>query len=195
MAATTTACIGNTVRTLRTVPSRPAASGSPLERGAALPQIYEWLNNFGAAPSERLGYSKLVRCPRQEATLASILVVDDEPDVLEIVATIMASAGHSITTAAGGLAALNILDSEKAFDLLLTDIVMPGLNGFNLARMARMRRRSLKVLYMTGYHETVTAMRDTGERYGKLLSKPILPQELRTEVATALAGPQAPPAG
>ena len=121
--------------------------------------------------------------------MASILVVDDEPDVLELVATIMTSVGHNITTAASGLAALNLLDSEKPFDLLVTDVVMPGLNGFNLARMARMRRRSLKILYMTGYHETVTAMRDTGERFGKLISKPILPQELRSEVATALARP------
>jgi CheY-like chemotaxis protein len=117
------------------------------------------------------------------------LVVDDEPDVLELVATIMTSVGHSITTAASGLAALNLLDSEKPFDLLVTDVVMPGLNGFNLARMARMRRRSLKILYMTGFHETVTAMRDTGERFGKLIGKPILPQELRSEVASALAGP------
>ncbi len=133
-------------------------------------------------------------CDRRRA-LASILVVDDEPDVLEIVATIMASAGHSITTAVSGVAALNVLDSEKPIDLMLTDIVMPGLNGFNLARMARMRRRSLKVLYMTGFHETVTAMRDAGERLGKLINKPILPQELRTEVATALAAdPSTPPA-
>jgi CheY-like chemotaxis protein len=125
--------------------------------------------------------------------MASILVVDDDADVLATIRAIVASAGHAVATARNGVEALNLLDGNERFDLMLTDIIMPGLNGFNLARMARLRRASMRILYLTGFTEQVTALRDTGERYGKLLNKPILPQELRQEIAAALSG--APPAG
>jgi CheY-like chemotaxis protein len=119
--------------------------------------------------------------------MASILVVDDDPDVLETLVAIVKAGGHSVVPAKNGNTALDILDGDTPLDLLLTDVVMPGLNGFNLARMARMRRKSLKILYLTGFHDTVTAMRDVGEKYGKLLNKPILPHDLRVEVDAALA--------
>jgi DNA-binding response OmpR family regulator len=64
---------------------------------------------------------------------------------------------------------------------------MPGLNGFNLARMARLRRESLKILYLTGFFEEVITLRDGGAKYGKLLRKPIIPQQLRAEIDSALA--------
>jgi CheY-like chemotaxis protein len=118
--------------------------------------------------------------------MAAVLVVDDDPDVLATVAKIIEQSGHKVATAASGLAALAVLDEDKPIDLLLTDVIMPGLNGFNLARMAHLRRPSLKVLYLTGFHEAATAMRDVGDRLGKLLTKPIQPADLRREVADAL---------
>jgi two-component system, cell cycle response regulator CpdR len=119
--------------------------------------------------------------------LASVLVVDDDADVLDIVASVVASAGHNVVKAGNGNEALNVLDGGDLFDLMITDIIMPGLNGFNLARMARMRRPLLRILYLTGFHEEAIAMRDAGGRYGKLLLKPIAPQDLQNEVDIALS--------
>src|ERR1700730_13868750 len=109
--------------------------------------------------------------------MASILVVDADAYVLELLVVNLKSSGHSVFKANSGIVALQILDASNAIDLMITDIVMPGLNGFNLARMARMRRPNLKIMYLTGYHEQSMAMRDPGERLGKLLTKPIMPAE------------------
>jgi DNA-binding NtrC family response regulator len=124
-----------------------------------------------------------------EARVSSLLVVDDDADVLKALCAVLAGAGHNVQHASSGLAALEILDRDKALDLLLTDIVMPGLHGFNLARMGRLRCPHLKVLYMSGFIDLETVVQDEGPRLGKLLSKPIRPQELKREVEEALAAP------
>lgn len=117
--------------------------------------------------------------------MAALLVVDDDTEVLEAVCAVLAGMGHSVERAAGGIPALDILDG-KHIDLLLTDVMMPGLHGFNLARMAVLRQPEIKVLYFTGYTE-YTIERDEGQKFGKLLHKPLTPDELRQEVEAALA--------
>ena len=119
--------------------------------------------------------------------MPAIIVVDDDPDVLATLGNVLKAAGHSVVLAGGGIEALNVLDTGRPFDLLLTDVIMPGLNGFNLARMARIRRPALKILYLTGWFETAEMTLDQGEKYGRLLKKPILPADLRREVSAALA--------
>jgi CheY-like chemotaxis protein len=118
--------------------------------------------------------------------MASILVVDDDPDVLDTMAAMLRSSGHQVTAAPSGVRALDVLDAGGAFDLLITDIVMPGLHGFNLARMATMRRRSLAVLYLTGFVEQSAALADQGERLGELLIKPVRADALEGAVDRAL---------
>jgi CheY-like chemotaxis protein len=124
--------------------------------------------------------------------MATILVVDDDADVRRSLEQMLADRGYDVLTAPSGTAALDILD-RSAVDLLLTDIVMPGLNGFNLARMARRHRPSLKILYLTGYIERGVVERDAGDKYGKILVKPIAPDELGKEVGTALLACNAEP--
>jgi CheY-like chemotaxis protein len=119
--------------------------------------------------------------------MATILLVDDDPDGREILACILRSGAHTVIEAAGGTDALDVLDRAEDLDLLLTDVVMPGLSGFNLARMVRMRRPALRILYVTAFADQVLTMRDAGEKYGKLLMKPIHADELLKEVDTALA--------
>jgi DNA-binding NtrC family response regulator len=121
--------------------------------------------------------------------MATVLIVDDDPDVLDALSAVIASAGHTVERAARGLAALDILDQRTQIDLLLTDVVMPGLHGFNLARMGRLRRPDLRVLYISGFADLETIVQDEGPKLGKLLSKPLAPAELRREVAEALASP------
>ncbi len=119
--------------------------------------------------------------------MAKIMLVDDDEDVRNTLARMLEGDGHEIVPAANGNEALDVLDKGEPLDLLLTDVIMPGLNGFNLARMARTRRPRIKVLYLTGYHQQTVALRDEGTKYGKLLVKPIRAADLRQEVNTALS--------
>src|SRR6185437_10609332 len=95
--------------------------------------------------------------------MATVLIVDDDPDVLDALSAVIASAGHVVERAGSGLAALDILDLDRSLELLLTDVIMPGLNGLNLARMARLRRANIRVLYISGFNE-LEAIRKTRGR-------------------------------
>ena len=119
--------------------------------------------------------------------MATILVVDDDLDVLDTVTAIIRSGGHKVAQAASGSDALDFLDSDFPIDLLVTDIVMPGMDGLSLARLVHSRRPSVKILYLSGWSESPEVKRDAGPRFGKLLRKPVLPRDLRREVAEALA--------
>jgi CheY-like chemotaxis protein len=123
------------------------------------------------------------------ATMSNLLVVDDDQDVLDTIKTFLEPSGHAITTANCGLPALDILDSNQELDLMITDVVMPGLIGFSLARMARTRRPWLKILYLSGGGENAQVCREQGSLLGKLLNKPISALDLRREVEDALALP------
>lgn len=118
--------------------------------------------------------------------MATILFVDDDPDVLSIMGMALEGVGHNVLQASNGIAALDIMENQRGVDLLLTDVMMPGLNGFNLARMARARDPFLKILYLTGFHERSMTMKDHGDKLGKLLTKPILPEDLAKEIDIVL---------
>lgn len=121
--------------------------------------------------------------------MAVVMIVDDEPDVLDTLGAIVARAGHDTLKAPSGLAALDLLDRNRELDLLVTDVIMPGLNGFNLARMALIRRPSLKILFLTGFFEVAQALRDPLAETMKLLRKPILPTDLTQAVTEAINAP------
>src|SRR5260370_7443541 len=116
--------------------------------------------------------------------MASLLVVDDDPDVLDALCAMLAGMGHTVERATGGLPALEIIEG-KPVDLLMTDVVMPGLHGFNLARMAVLRCPTLKVLYFTGYTD-VTISQDEGQKFGKLLTKPLRHDDVPPHAAEPL---------
>jgi CheY-like chemotaxis protein len=93
------------------------------------------------------------------------------------------NAGFQVSAAADFRLALEILEAEQPLDLLVVDIVMPGsVNGLALSRMARMRRKDLKILYVTGY-SIPGAER---EALGPILLKPVDDQQLVAEVERAL---------
>ncbi len=113
---------------------------------------------------------------------ARILLVDDQEEFRYAAEKVLAGAGYDVKAVADYQKALDVLVSDQQVDLLLTDIVMPkGINGFALARMARMRRFGLKVLYATAYDVP------THEAIGKVLRKPIPDSELLNQVKEALA--------
>ncbi len=111
-----------------------------------------------------------------------ILLVDDDESFRYATEKTLKEAGFTVTSAADYRRALDAINGSGRIDLLLTDVVMPNrVNGFALARMARMRRMNLHVLYMTAFDIP------THEAEGKILRKPISGEALVTEVRDALA--------
>jgi CheY-like chemotaxis protein len=115
----------------------------------------------------------------------SILVVEDEDDVRELVATSLRHRGFSVLSVPNAEVALQILMEQVKFDLLFTDIVMPGvIDGFELADRAKRLQPDLKILYATGFAHVSRRSVDT--LHGKLIQKPYRPDDLATEVRRAL---------
>jgi CheY-like chemotaxis protein len=120
---------------------------------------------------------------RRTTQLNTILLVDDESELREVVVTILAEPGHTVLTASDGYEALRIL-VERPIDLLITDVKMPGISGFELARQAKLMRRNLHIIYISGSQEAVRQTQ--GPTYGRVLRKPIRAADLLVEVTRAL---------
>ena len=94
----------------------------------------------------------------------TVLIVEDEPDVLDVAGQLFRSIGYEVTTATNGIEAMGILERRTDIDLLFTDVVMPkGMNGIQLARSARELRPGLRVIVASGY--PIPALR---EQYGRI---------------------------
>ncbi len=87
----------------------------------------------------------------------TILVVDDEPAIRELITGILTDEGYSVVTAVGGHDALNTLSVPNDIVLLFTDIMMPEMDGIELIREARKVAPSLIPIVMTGYATLETA--------------------------------------
>jgi signal transduction histidine kinase len=84
----------------------------------------------------------------------SVLLVEDEPQVRSLTRTMLTSRGYHVLEAASASDALKLIgEQDRPIDLLLTDIVMPGMNGADLAREATATRPAIRVLFMSGYTE------------------------------------------
>jgi CheY-like chemotaxis protein len=115
-----------------------------------------------------------------------ILLVEDDKPFGEALGQLLRRAGFDVALASDFRTALEVLESERPVDLLLTDIVMPGsVNGIALSRMARLRRRDLKVVYLTGYDVPGAET----EASGPILQKPIDDADLISEIERSLAAP------
>jgi PAS domain S-box-containing protein len=117
----------------------------------------------------------------------TILVVEDDPLVRAYVNTQLQSLGYKTLSAANGVEALAIVDSGAAFDLLFTDVIMPGrLNGRQLATEMMQRRLSLKVLFTSGYTENAIIHHGRLDSGVLLLAKPYRKQDLARMLRVAL---------
>ncbi|MFL5254087.1 MAG: response regulator [Rhodopila sp.] len=97
------------------------------------------------------GTAQPARIPDAAAPAATVLVVEDEERIREMIAMLLTEQGYSVIEAEDGPAGLSVVQSAARLDLLLTDIGLPGLNGRQLADAARVRRPGLPVLLITGY--------------------------------------------
>ncbi|MGE0666241.1 MAG: response regulator [Sphingomonadales bacterium] len=108
-----------------------------------------------------------------------ILVVDDQPEVRQAAVRLLKALGHATVEADKASAALEILERDDHFDLLFTDIVMPGsMNGVDLALEVRRRHPAMPILFTSGYVEPELIQRHAGDLHAELLKKPYGKAEL-----------------
>ncbi|MCQ4233912.1 PAS domain-containing protein [Pseudomonas stutzeri] len=115
-----------------------------------------------------------------------VLVVEDDPAVRLLVLDVLDMLGYQALEAAEGTAAVAILESEQRIDLLVTDVGLPGMNGRQLADIARQQRPQLPVLFMTGYAERAASsgFLDSGM---DMISKPFTIDQLVQQISAILA--------
>jgi CheY-like chemotaxis protein len=118
----------------------------------------------------------------------SILIVDDEKSIADTLAMIMQDAGYSARAAYNGAAALT-LSREQAPDLVISDVLMPGMSGVDLAVTTKREFPSCRILLFSGQAASADMLRDArGRGYDfELLAKPIDPDELLQKL-TAMFG-------
>ena len=115
----------------------------------------------------------------------TILLVDDTEALREMIRRVLTGFGYTVLVAADGAQAIAVSEQfQGQIDLLLSDVVMPGIGGPELAIRLRMRRPTLRVLLMSGYDEHSLAAGGAG--YASFIAKPFRPELLSQKVRAAL---------
>lgn len=117
--------------------------------------------------------------------MARVLVVEDEPGVRDFVSRALSQQGHEVATAEDGFAALERLGAET-FDLLLTDIAMPGIDGIALALKASKDWPDMAILMMTGFAHERQRARNLDALGETVVSKPFSLKEICDAVEATL---------
>ena len=125
--------------------------------------------------------------PSVQSRTATILVVEDEPSVLAITETMLTQQGYKVVTAGTPSEAMQKAGSgDHSFDLLLTDVIMPEMNGSELARKIAGMNADIKIVFMSGYSENIIAPHGVLEKGTFFLQKPFTVAQLAETVRTAL---------
>ena len=121
-------------------------------------------------------------------TVQRILLVDDQADVREVLTDLLKALGHHVTSVADGADAVALID-RVSFDVLITDLGMPGLNGLEVAEHARASNPRMPVLLVTGWGTELG--RELPEYVSLVLSKPFTLQSLGAALGRTLASADA----
>jgi two-component system cell cycle sensor histidine kinase/response regulator CckA len=127
--------------------------------------------------------------PARSSGSETILLVEDEEGVRSLMARTLREQGFDVVAAPNGFEALDIATRHaRPPDLLVTDVVMPGMSGRELANALRQIYPTLKVLFVSGYTDDSLLKRGVMEAREALLAKPFLPRELAARVRQILDG-------
>ena len=144
-----------------------------------LPRCEEPLEELPPAPDTREA------APGTE----TVLVVEDEPEVRRLVERLLRGKGYRVLTAGSPADAVGLASAhEGAIDLLLTDVIMPGMNGRELARRLAPARPAMRVLYMSGYADAAMSQQGILPPGTAFVSKPFTPEVLARKVREVLDG-------
>lgn len=174
--------------------------------GLGLSQVYGFVKQSGGHVNlySEVGHGTTVRiylrryygdapAPKKEQTVSPrantgecILLVEDDPDVRSYVAETLGGLGYDVLEAGNGSEALRLLRSHPTIALLLTDVVLPGINGRQLAEEAVVLKPGLKVAFMTGYSRNAIMHQGRLDPDVDLIQKPIASDQLAMMVRKAL---------
>jgi len=117
--------------------------------------------------------------------MAQILLAEDDHSMREFLTKALRRAGHDVVSVGDGLDALAQL-TDTEFDLLLADVVMPGLDGIEVARRATKKQPGLKVMFITGFAAVALRAREQSPKDARVLSKPFHLRDLVDQVDVML---------
>jgi CheY-like chemotaxis protein len=126
--------------------------------------------------------------PELAETSKRILIVDDEPSIVQFVERVLRGAGYATSTAGGALEALQITEGSAPFDLIVADVNMPDISGPDLISSLRMRQPDLRVLYLTGFNDQLFAAKNVLWEGEAFLDKPATIDGLLQAVSLILFG-------
>ncbi len=115
------------------------------------------------------------------------MVVDDEPEIRKLVGAMVGQFGYNVLTADSGEHALTLYRNHGPIELLITDVVAPGMSGPMLADKLTALQPGLRVLFISGYDNTHVVQKYVVEKGHMLLAKPFTVEELRTKMSELLA--------
>ncbi|SFS01078.1 PAS domain S-box protein [Sphingomonas jatrophae] len=118
----------------------------------------------------------------------TVMVVEDDASVRLIVLDVLGALGYDAIEAVDGRAAVPILQSDRKIDLLISDVGLPGLNGRQLAEIARQHRPGLQVLFITGYAQNAAVRAGFLDAGMEMMTKPFAVDALATKIREMLEG-------
>ncbi|MEX5572163.1 response regulator [Pseudomonas lijiangensis] len=112
----------------------------------------------------------------------TVLIVEDDPSVRALVSSVLSELGYAYIEAGDARGAVPVLESDQRIDLLISDVGLPGMNGRQLAEIARQLRPELKVLFITGYAEHAAARSGFLDTGMQMITKPFAFDHLTSKV-------------
>ncbi len=128
------------------------------------------------------------RTAEYAGTGETVLVIEDEPVVRGVILEMLAEQGYRTLEAVDGPSGLKILCSEERIDLLVTDVGLPGMNGRQVADLARESRPDLKILFITGYAESAAISNGFLQPGMEMITKPFDLDHLAHRIRAMIAG-------
>jgi CheY-like chemotaxis protein len=160
-----------------------ATIDSGLNRGTSV-KLY-LPRHHGAIPAEP---ASGIGADQHAATGETVLVVEDEPMVRSVILEMLGDQGYRTIEAADGAAGLHLLRMNTQIDLLVTDVGLPGMNGRQLADLAREIRPDLKILFITGYAESVAIADGFLQSGMEMITKPFDLDHLSRRIRAMISG-------
>jgi two-component system cell cycle response regulator CpdR len=120
-----------------------------------------------------------------QSAVVRILLAEDDDSLRGFLARALERAGYEVVACPDGETAIEALD--QAFHVLLTDIVMPGIDGIEVARIAAARQPALRIMFITGFAAVALSAGDRAPAGAKVLAKPVHLREIVAEVERMVA--------